>query len=174
MSASVAVIGGDGIGPEVLAEALKVAGAAGVRLDTTEFDLGAGRYVRTGEVLPDAVLDELRRFDAILLGAVGPPIGDRTVPPGTLERGLLLRLRFELDLYINLRPFHGAPGSVAEGTDFVVIRENTEGTYAGEGGFLRKGTPTRWRPRGRSTPGWAPSGASASPSSWPRAVRRTG
>ncbi len=137
----VAVIGGDGIGPEVLREALKVAAAAGARLDTTDYDLGADRYVRTGEVLPDPVLDELRGFDAILLGAVGPPVGDTTVPPGTLERGLLLRLRFELDLYVNQRPFRGVPGSIAEGADFVVIRENTEGAYAGEGGFLRKGTP---------------------------------
>jgi 3-isopropylmalate dehydrogenase len=137
----VAVIGGDGIGPEVVAEALKVVAATGVTLDTTDYDLGADRYVRTGEVLPDAFLDELRGFDAILLGAVGPPVGDTSVPPGTLERGLLLRLRFELDLYINLRPFTGVPGSIAEGADFVVVRENTEGTYAGEGGFLRKGTP---------------------------------
>ena len=137
----VAVIGGDGIGPEVCSEALKVVAATGVRLDTVDYDLGAGHYVRTGEVLPDAVLAELRGFDAILLGAVGPPIGDTTVPPGTLERGLLLRLRFELDLYVNLRPFTGVPGSIAEGADFVVIRENTEGAYAGEGGFLRKGTP---------------------------------
>jgi 3-isopropylmalate dehydrogenase len=138
---NVAVIGGDGIGPEVLAEALKVVEAAGVSLQTTEYDLGAARYVRTGEVLSDSVLDELRGQDAILLGAIGPPVGDTTVPPGTLERGLLLRLRFELDLFINLRPFTGVPGSIAEGADFVVIRENTEGTYAGEGGFLRKGTP---------------------------------
>jgi 3-isopropylmalate dehydrogenase len=138
---NVAVIGGDGIGPEVLAEALRVVAAAGVSLRTTDYDLGAGRYVRTGEVLSDSVLEELRGHDAILLGAVGPPIGDTSVPPGTLERGLLLRLRFELDLFINLRPFTGAPGSIADGADFVVIRENTEGTYAGEGGFLRKGTP---------------------------------
>jgi 3-isopropylmalate dehydrogenase len=137
----VAVIGGDGIGPEVCAEALKVVRAAGVDLDTTEFDLGAARYLRDGAVLPDEVLDELRGYDAILLGAIGPPVGDTSVPPGTLERGLLLRLRFELDLFINLRPFTGVPGSIAEGADFVVIRENTEGTYAGEGGFLRKGTP---------------------------------
>jgi 3-isopropylmalate dehydrogenase len=137
----VAVIGGDGIGPEVCAEAVKVVGAAGVELATAEFDLGAARYVRSGEVLPDETLAELRTFDAILLGAVGPPIGDTSVPPGTLERGLLLRLRFELDLYINLRPFTGVPGSLAEGCDFVVVRENTEGTYAGEGGFLRRGTP---------------------------------
>jgi 3-isopropylmalate dehydrogenase len=138
---NVAVIGGDGIGPEVLAEALKVVRAAGVALSTTDYDLGADRYVRTGEVLSDSVLDELRAQDAILLGAIGPPIGDTTIPGGTLERGLLLRMRFELDLFINLRPFLGAPGSIGAGADFVVIRENTEGTYAGEGGFLRKGTP---------------------------------
>jgi 3-isopropylmalate dehydrogenase len=138
-SYEVAVIGGDGIGPEVLAEALKVVVAAGVGLDTVDYDLGADRYVRTGEVLPDAVLDELRAFDAILLGAVGPPIGSTAVPPGALERGLLLRLRFELDLYVNLRPFNGTgPGGEV---DLAVVRENTEGTYAGEGGFLRKGTP---------------------------------
>jgi 3-isopropylmalate dehydrogenase len=137
----IAVIGGDGIGPEVCAEALKVVAAAGVTCDTTEFDLGAARYLRDGTVLPDDVLEELRGYDAILLGAIGPPVGDTSVPPGTLERGLLLRLRFSLDLYVNLRPFAGVPGSLAEGTDFVVIRENTEGTYAGEGGFLRKGTP---------------------------------
>src|SRR3954464_10056957 len=127
----IALIGGDGIGPEVTAEAAKVVRAAGVDIDAIDFDLGGRRYLATGEVLPDGVLDELRGFDAILLGAVGTP----EVPPGVLERGLLLRLRFELDLYINLRPFHG------DGLDFVVIRENTEGTYAGEGGFLRKGTP---------------------------------
>jgi 3-isopropylmalate dehydrogenase len=137
----IAVIGGDGIGPEVCAEALKVVAAAGVDLATTEFDLGAARYHRDGTVLSDEVLEDLRGYDAILLGAVGPPVGDTSVPPGTLERGLLLRLRFELDLYVNLRPFTGVPGSIAEGADFVVIRENTEGTYAGEGGFLRKGTP---------------------------------
>ncbi len=137
----VAVIGGDGIGPEVCAEALKVVRAAGVELDTTDFDLGAARYLRDGVVLPDELLEELRGYDAILLGAIGPPVGDTSVPPGTLERGLLLKIRFELDLFINLRPFHGVPGSIAAGSDFVVIRENTEGTYAGEGGALRKGTP---------------------------------
>ena len=137
----VAVIGGDGIGPEVCAEALKVVAASGVDLDTTEFDLGAARFQRDGAVLPDETLEDLRGYDAILLGAVGPPVGDTSVPPGTLERGLLLRLRFELDLYVNLRPFTGVPGSIAEGADFAVVRENTEGTYAGEGGFLRKGTP---------------------------------
>jgi len=120
---------------------LKVVRAAGVTLDPTDFDLGAARYLRTGEVLPDSVLEELRGFDAILLGAVGPPVGSTEVPPGTLERGLLLRLRFELDLYVNLRPFTGVPGAPAPDCDFVVVRENTEGTYAGEGGFLRKGTP---------------------------------
>jgi len=136
----VAVIGGDGIGPEVVTEALKVVSAAGVRLDTTSFELGAAHYLRSGEVLPDATLAELRGFDAILLGAVGPPVGSTEVPPGLLERGLLLRLRFELDLYVNLRPFTGVPGAPAPDCDFVVVRENTEGTYAGEGGFLRKGT----------------------------------
>ena len=137
----VAVIGGDGIGPEVLAEALKVVRAAGVDLQTTDFELGAAHYLRTGEVLPDATLEELRGFDAILLGAVGPPVGSSEVPPGLLERGLLLRLRFELDLYVNLRPFTGTPGALAPDCDFVVVRENTEGAYAGEGGVLRKGTP---------------------------------
>lgn len=128
----VGVIGGDGIGPEVVAEAVKVVRAAGVELDTVEYDLGGARYLRSGEVLPDSVLDELRGLDAILLGAVGTP----EVPPGVLERGLLLRLRFELDLYVNLRPFEAAPRM-----DAVVVRENTEGAYAGEGGFLRRGTP---------------------------------
>jgi 3-isopropylmalate dehydrogenase len=140
-SYKVDLIGGDGIGPEVVAEALKVVDAAGVALTTTEYDLGADRYLRTGEVLPDAVLEELRGQDAILLGAVGPPVGSTAVPPGLLERGLLLRLRFELDLYVNMRPFTGVPGAPAPDCDFVVVRENTEGTYAGEGGFLRKGTP---------------------------------
>ena len=140
-SYKVGVIGGDGIGPEVTAEALKVVRAAGVSLDTTDYELGADHYIRTGEVLPDSVLEELRGQEAILLGAIGAPIGSTEVPPGTLERGMLLRLRFALDLYINLRPFTGVPGALAADCDFVVIRENTEGTYAGEGGFLRKGTP---------------------------------
>ncbi len=118
----------------MLAEALKVCRAAGAQLDTVEYDLGARRYLASGEVLPDSVLDELRSFDAILLGAVGSP----DVPPGVLERGLLLKLRFELDLYINLRPFQQSP---AGGLDLAVVRENTEGSYAGEGGFLRRGTP---------------------------------
>jgi 3-isopropylmalate dehydrogenase len=133
----VAVVGGDGIGPEVVAEALKVIDAAGVKLDLTSFDLGGARYLRDGEVLSDATLDQLRQFDAILLGAVGTP----DVPPGVIERGLLLKMRFELDLYINQRPFAGtAPGHTTP-HEFVVIRENTEGSYAGEGGVLRKGTP---------------------------------
>jgi 3-isopropylmalate dehydrogenase len=135
------VIRGDGIGPEVIAEALKVVAAAGVAIETVEYDLGAGRYERTGEVLPDSVLDELRGTDAILLGAVGPPIGSTAVPPGVIERGLLLKLRFELDLYINLRPFSGVPGAAAPEADFLVVRENTEGPYVGEGGALRRGTP---------------------------------
>jgi 3-isopropylmalate dehydrogenase len=128
----VAVIGGDGIGPEVIDVALDVIDAAGVKLDTTAFDLGGGRYLRDGTVLPDGTLEELKGYDAILLGAVGHP----DVPPGVVERGLLLRARFELDLYINLRPFQRPPD-----LDFLVVRENTEGTYAGEGGFLRKNTP---------------------------------
>jgi 3-isopropylmalate dehydrogenase len=127
----VGVIGGDGIGPEVIAEALKVIVAAGVELDTVDYDLGGARYLRDGTILPDSVVDEWRGLDALLLGAVGAP----DVPPGLIERGLLLKMRFDLDLYVNQRPF------TAEGHDFVVIRENTEGTYAGEGGFLRKGTP---------------------------------
>jgi 3-isopropylmalate dehydrogenase len=128
----VAVIGGDGIGPEVIDVALDVIDAAGVKLDTTAFDLGGGRYLRDGTVLPDDTLEELRSYDAILLGAVGHP----DVPPGVVERGLLLQARFELDLYINLRPFVRPPD-----LDFLVVRENTEGTYAGEGGFLRRNTP---------------------------------
>jgi 3-isopropylmalate dehydrogenase len=132
----VAVIGGDGIGPEVTAEALKVVRASGVELDTTFFDLGGARYLRDGEVLSDDTLEALRGFDAILLGAVGTP----GVPPGVIERGLLLKLRFSLDLYINQRPFVGTGPGQARPHDFVVIRENTEGSYAGEGGVLRKGT----------------------------------
>ncbi len=133
----IAVIGGDGIGPEVTAEALKVVAAAGVDLATTEFDLGGARYLRDGEVLSDETLAELRHFDAILLGAVGTP----GVPPGVIERGLLLKMRFELDLYVNQRPFVGTAPGHDRPHEFVVIRENTEGPYVGEGGVLRKGTP---------------------------------
>jgi 3-isopropylmalate dehydrogenase len=132
----IAIIGGDGIGPEVVGQALKAVAATGVAHEATEFDLGGARYLRTGEVLPDADLEALRGFDAILLGAVGTP----DVPPGVLERGLLLRLRFELDLFINLRPFTAGPDALHDDLDLVVIRENTEGSYAGEGGFLRRGT----------------------------------
>jgi 3-isopropylmalate dehydrogenase len=137
----VAVIGGDGIGPEVTAAALEVVAAAGVALETTSFDLGAARYLRDGFVLDDETLETLRGFDAILLGAVGPAIGDTRIPGGVLERGLLLRLRFGLDLYVNYRPFRGVPGSLAAGHEFAIVRENTEGPYAGEGGVLRRGTP---------------------------------
>jgi 3-isopropylmalate dehydrogenase len=130
------VIGGDGIGPEVTVEALKVVRAAGVDIDTTDFDLGGARYLRDGEILSDDTLDQLRGFDAILLGAVGTP----GVPPGVIERGLLLKMRFELDLYINQRPFVGTAPGHTEPHEFVVIRENTEGPYVGEGGVLRRGT----------------------------------
>jgi len=136
----VAVIGGDGIGPEVTAVALDVVAAAGIHLETTDYDLGAARYLRDGFVLDDATLEELRGFDAIMLGAIGPAIGDTRIPGGVLERGLLLRMRFGLDLYINYRPFHGVDGSLADGCDFAIVRENTEGPYAGEGGVLRYGT----------------------------------
>jgi 3-isopropylmalate dehydrogenase len=137
MAHRIAVIGGDGIGPEVTTEALEVVQAAGVSIDTTEFDLGGARYLRDGEILSDATLDQLRGFDAILLGAVGTP----DVPPGVIERGLLLKMRFELDLYVNQRPFIGTAPGHDRPHDFVVIRENTEGPYVGEGGVLRKGTP---------------------------------
>jgi 3-isopropylmalate dehydrogenase len=136
----VAVIGGDGIGPEVTAAALEVVSALGVQLETREFDLGAARYLRDGFVLDDSTLEELRGFDAILLGAIGPAIGDTRIPGGTLERGLLLKMRFGLDLYINYRPFYGVADSIAAGCDFAIVRENTEGPYAGEGGTLRRGT----------------------------------
>jgi len=129
----IGVIGGDGIGPEVVAEGLKVIAAAGVDLETVDYDLGGARYERDGTVLPDELLDEWRDLDALFVGAVGTP----SVPAGILERGLLLKMRFELDLYVNLRPFVHADQNI----DFRVVRENTEGAYAGEGGFLRKGTP---------------------------------
>jgi 3-isopropylmalate dehydrogenase len=128
----IGVIGGDGIGPDVVAEALKVVRATGVEIDTVDYDLGGSRYLQDGTVLPDEVLEELRGLDAILLGAVGTP----GVPPGVIERGLLLKMRFELDQYINQRPFLYPENDV----DMIVIRENTEGSYAGEGGVLRKGT----------------------------------
>jgi 3-isopropylmalate dehydrogenase len=142
-----AVIGGDGIGPEVTAEAVKVLEVASpAKIEQTRYDLGAERYLATGEVLPDSVLDEIRGHDAILLGAVGGTPGDPRLPAGILERGLLLRLRFELDHYVNLRPsrtYPGVPSPLADpgDVDFVVVREGTEGPYTGNGGRLRGGTP---------------------------------
>ena len=133
----IGIVGGDGIGPEVVAEATKVLDATGVAYTPVVFDLGGARYLRDGEVLPDADLETIRALDAVLLGAVGTP----DVPPGVIERGLLLALRFELDLYVNLRPFVAPPSALNDVVDLVVVRENTEGSYAGEGGFLRKGTP---------------------------------
>jgi 3-isopropylmalate dehydrogenase len=119
---------------------LDVVAASGVTFETKSFDLGAARYLRDGFVLDDDTLEELRAFDAILLGAVGPAIGDTRIPGGVLERGLLLRLRFGLDLYVNYRPFRGVDGSIAQGCSFAIVRENTEGPYVGEGGVLRRGT----------------------------------
>jgi 3-isopropylmalate dehydrogenase len=145
---NLAVIPGDGIGPEVVAEGLKVLEAVAGRHDVTfarsRYDLGAQRWHATGETLPDSVLAEIRGHDAILLGAVGDP----SVPSGVLERGLLLKLRFELDHHVNLRPvrlYPGVPTPLAgkrpADIDMVVVREGTEGPYAGSGGFLRRGTP---------------------------------
>jgi 3-isopropylmalate dehydrogenase len=146
-----AVIPGDGIGPEVTDEALKVLDAvAPGTFDKTTYDLGAERYLRTGEVLPDSVLEEVKQSDVILLGAVGGKPNDPNLPPGILERGLLLKLRFELDHYVNLRPSRLYPGAVSPlspailskgPVDFVVVREGTEGLYTGNGGAIRVGTP---------------------------------
>lgn len=147
-----AVIPGDGIGPEVVAEGLKVLRAVTPdgAVSTTEYDLGARRWQRTGEVLPDSVLAELAQADAILLGAVGADPQATAVPSGLLERGLLLKLRFALDHYVNLRPsrlYPGVPTPLAESVtagreiDFVVVREGTEGLYSGSGGAVRAGTP---------------------------------
>jgi len=144
----IAVIPGDGTGPEVTREAMKVLDAVckleGIAYESHEYDWGGDRYLKTGEILPEGAIDELRTYDAILLGAVGHP----DVPPGILEKGLLLELRFQLDQYINLRPVKLFPGVETplkdkgpEDIDFVVVRENTEDLYAGIGGFLRKGTP---------------------------------
>ncbi|GLZ41692.1 3-isopropylmalate dehydrogenase [Actinokineospora sp. NBRC 105648] len=137
-----AVIPGDGIGPEVIAEALKVLGEVVPTAEITRYDLGAARWHATGELLPESVLGELREHDAILLGAVGDP----SVPSGILERGLLLRLRFELDHHVNLRParlYPGVKSPIADPgeIDMIVVREGTEGLYAGNGGLLRKDTP---------------------------------
>ena len=138
----IAVLAGDGIGPEVMAEGLKVLRAVRDDVETTDFDLGARRYLRNGELLTDADLDALKAHDAILLGAIGDP---ERVPAGVLERGLLLPLRFKLDHYVNLRPSRLYPSSVSPlanpgDIDFVVVREGTEGLYAGNGGTLRQGT----------------------------------
>src|SRR3972149_1759288 len=144
----IAVIPGDGTGPEVVNEGLKVLKAVAVSesisFDLVHYDLGGERYKKTGEVLPDSVLAELRKMDAILLGAIGHP----DVKPGILEKGLLLRMRFELDQYINLRPVRLYPGVETPlkdkrpaDIDFVVVRENTEGIYTGMGGVQYKGTP---------------------------------
>jgi len=147
-SYDIALIGGDGTGPEVVREAVKVldvaAGKFNLRLNYTSYDIGGARYLRTGETLPDTVLSELRRFPAILLGAIGHP----DVKPGILEKGILLRTRFELEQYINLRPvklyderFCPLKDKRPEDIDFVVVRENNEGLYTGAGGFVFKGTP---------------------------------
>src|SRR5512137_1515016 len=147
-SYNIAVIGGDGTGPEVVREAIKVLDAAapkhGLKLNYTHFDFGGDRYLRTGEVLPDSAVPELRQFPAILLGAIGHP----GVKPGILEKGILLRMRFEMEQYINLRPvrlyddrFCPLKDKKPEHIDFVVVRENNEGLYTGAGGFVFKGTP---------------------------------
>jgi 3-isopropylmalate dehydrogenase len=142
-SIRLAVIPGDGIGPEVVTEGLKVLDALGLTIEQTEYDLGATYWRKTGEALPDNTLEEIRGHDAILLGAVGDP----GVPSGVLERGLLLKLRFELDHYVNLRPVRLYPGVATpladvrpEDVDMMVVREGTEGPYAGAGGVLRRGT----------------------------------
>ncbi len=143
----IAVIPGDGIGKEVTTEALKVlAAVAPDQFETTEYSLGADHYLATGDVLTDEVLAQLKTYDAILLGAVGGKPNDPNLPPGILERGLLLKLRFELDHYVNLRPSRIYPGAVSPlanpgEVDFVVVREGTEGPYTGNGGTLRAGTP---------------------------------
>jgi 3-isopropylmalate dehydrogenase len=144
---NLAIIGGDGIGPDVVAEGIKLLDVISAKYDViflkTFFDLGAGYWHRTGEVLPDSVLAELAKNDVILLGAVGDP----TVPSGVLERGLLLKLRFAFDQYINLRPARLYPGvtsplALRDAIDFIVVREGTEGPYSGGGGFLGEGTET--------------------------------
>jgi len=148
-SYNIAVMPGDGTGPEVTIEAVKVLKAAadkfGFKVNLTDFDFGGERYKRTGETLPDSGVEELRKFDAILLGAIGHP----DVKPGILEKGILLKARFELDQYINLRPVRLFPGVATplkdkgpEQIDYVVVRENTGDAYTGTGGFTMKGTPS--------------------------------
>lgn len=132
----IASIGGDGIGPDVVAQAELVLQSAGLDFESVSFDLGGSRYLRDGEILSDDTLQELCKYDAILLGAVGTP----EVAPGVIERGLLLKMRFELDQYINLRPFVSNNSPSGQAVDIVCVRENTEGPYVGEGGVLRRGT----------------------------------
>ena len=147
-SYKIAVLPGDGTGPEVVEQGVKVLKAAGskfdFKMDLEYFDFGGERYKRTGEVLPESAVEDLKKFDAIFLGAIGHP----DVKPGILEKGILLTLRFGLDQYINLRPVKLYPGvytplkdKTPEDIDFVVVRENTEGLYTGTGGFMKKGTP---------------------------------
>ena len=144
---SIGVMGGDGTGPEVTAEAVKVLGAVsqkcGFKLDYTDYDFGGERYMKTGETLPDSAIEDFKKHDAILLGAIGHP----DVAPGILEKGILLKARFALDQYVNLRPIKLYPGvdtplkdKTADDIDFVVVRENTEDLYSGTGGFTHKGT----------------------------------
>jgi 3-isopropylmalate dehydrogenase len=144
----IAVLPCDGVGPEVVREGLKVLGAAadkyGLKYETVNYDVGGDRYLRTGEIIPDSIMDELRQMDAIYLGAVGHP----DVKPGILEHGILLRIRFEFDQYVNLRPVRLYPGVETplknkgpEDIDFIVVRENTECLYCGVGGWMKKGTP---------------------------------
>ncbi|HZJ27782.1 MAG TPA: 3-isopropylmalate dehydrogenase [Acidimicrobiia bacterium] len=137
MTHTLAILAGDGIGPEVTAAALTVIDATGVAYEAVPVDLGGERYLRSGELLPDEILELIRGVDAVLMGAIGHP----EVAPGILERGVLLGLRFDLDLYVNVRPFVAGAGALNDGVDMTLVRENTEGTYAGEGGFLRKNTP---------------------------------
>lgn len=149
-----AVIGGDGIGPEVTAEALKVLRAVRNDIEVTDYDLGARRYLRNGELLTDEDLASLREHDAILLGAIGAP-GE--VPPGVLERGLLLKMRFALDHHVNLRPSKLYPTATSPlanpgDIDFVVVREGTEGLYCGNGGISVKVRSTKWPQRFPRTP----------------------
>ena len=172
-SYKIAVLPGDGTGPEVVAEGVKVLDAAsrkfGFKLDFTHFDFGGERFLKTGEVLPDSAASDLRKFDAIFLGAIGHP----DVKPGILEKGILLRLRFELDQYINLRPVKLYPGVETPlkdkgpaDIDYVVVRENTGGLYTGIGGVTDERHAAR---SGRSeqscTPAFRSSGACAMPSS---------
>ncbi|MCS7180982.1 MAG: isocitrate/isopropylmalate family dehydrogenase, partial [bacterium] len=144
---NIGVIGGDGIGPEIIKEGVKVLKSVSevlnFKLEFIEYDFGGERYLKTGETLPDSAIEEFKKLDAIYLGAVGHP----DVPPGILEKGILLKIRFELDQYINLRPVKLYPGvwtplkdKKPEDIDYVVVRENTEGLYCGIGGNFKKGT----------------------------------